>query len=327
MTATSNHPTGLPDQALPLHPLLQRSLSRLRDGIAHGDAQPQLLEHLDGVERGLGALRVEQDGLADELFTVYEQLGIVFSVTKALPNLKDEYAVLSVLHENLARSLACYHVGIYSGAGRRACVLVGQPIQGVPGIGEMIRELCDEHRAVVRRIDGAGSDLVELLVSPMIAGDVVVGAIVIARPEESRELRASDMSVVESLSNFCGDLIRNCRLLSELRTMSVSMVRSLVNAVDQKDKYTAGHSTRVAYFATMLATEIGLTGRDHRMLQWSALLHDVGKIGIRDDVLKKDGALTPEEFEHMKEHPVRSYDVVQGVPHRCRRAGRRAPSP
>ena len=51
------------------------------------------------------------------------------------------------------------------------------------------------------------------------------------------------------------------------------------------------------------------------MLQWSALLHDVGKIGIRDDVLKKTGKLTKEEFDHIKEHPVRSYQVVEGIPH------------
>ena len=95
---------------------------------------------------------------------------------------------------------------------------------------------------------------------------------------------------------------------------STAMVRSLVSAVDQKDEYTCGHSNRVAYYATLLGRALGLEEDEMRMLQWSALLHDVGKIGIRDDVLKKRGRLTKEEFEHIKEHPVRSYRVVQEVP-------------
>jgi HD-GYP domain-containing protein (c-di-GMP phosphodiesterase class II) len=95
--------------------------------------------------------------------------------------------------------------------------------------------------------------------------------------------------------------------------MSIAMVRSLVNAVDQKDEYTCGHSLRVAYYATELGKRLALSEVELQMLQWSALLHDVGKIGIRDAVLKKEGKLTEEEFDHIKEHPVRSYRVVAEV--------------
>ena len=122
------------------------------------------------------------------------------------------------------------------------------------------------------------------------------------------------MLLLKSLTAFCGDLIRNQRLVRELRTVSMSTVRALVNAVDQKDEYTSGHSMRVAYYATSLAREIGLDAGEIQMLQWSALLHDVGKIGIRDEVLKKPGKLTVEEFAHIQEHPVRSFQVVRGVP-------------
>ena len=124
----------------------------------------------------------------------------------------------------------------------------------------------------------------------------------------------SDMNLLESLAMFCGDLIRNQRLVLELRGMSIAMVRSLVNAIDQKDEYTSGHSLRVGYYATELGKRWGLAEADLQMLQWSALLHDVGKIGIRDSVLKKKGKLTAEEWAHIQEHPVRSHRVVQEVP-------------
>lgn len=94
----------------------------------------------------------------------------------------------------------------------------------------------------------------------------------------------------------------------------MDLVRALVSAVDQKDQYTSGHSNRVGFYSRLLGVKLGLKDDDLQMLEWSALLHDVGKIGIRDDVLKKPGKLTKEEFEHIKEHPVRSYEVVRQIP-------------
>ena len=120
--------------------------------------------------------------------------------------------------------------------------------------------------------------------------------------------------LVTALATFCGDLISNHRLSRELRQMSIAMVRALVNAIDQKDEYTSGHSVRVGYFASLLGSELGLGPVDLQMLEWSALLHDVGKIGIRDDVLQKTTRLSDEEFDHIKEHPVRSHKVVRQIP-------------
>ncbi|MCH7840157.1 MAG: HD-GYP domain-containing protein [Planctomycetes bacterium] len=156
--------------------------------------------------------------------------------------------------------------------------------------------------------------IAEVMAAPIFAGTALVCTIVLARSNGSPDFRASDMLLVESLSSFCGDLIRNQRLVREMRSMSVAMVRSLVSAVDQKDEYTCGHSLRVGYYATELGKRLKLRDVDLQMLQWSALLHDVGKIGIRDDVLKKEGKLTEEEFAHIKEHPVRSHRVIQEVP-------------
>ncbi|MEE9295297.1 MAG: HD-GYP domain-containing protein [Phycisphaerae bacterium] len=125
---------------------------------------------------------------------------------------------------------------------------------------------------------------------------------------------SGDMMLLDSLSCFCGDVVRNLRLLQELQQTSMDLVRTLVNAVDQKDPYTSGHSNRVGYYATLLGREVELEEKELRALEWSALLHDVGKIGIRDEVLKKAGKLTEEEFQHIKEHPVRGYEVVRENP-------------
>jgi HD-GYP domain-containing protein (c-di-GMP phosphodiesterase class II) len=190
---------------------------------------------------------------------------------------------------------------------------------------ETVVERARRERSVLVERPPAGAlpgEIAEVMVGPVFAGDrsesaaggSFVGAVVLSRGSSVEAFRASDMLLLEALTTFCGDLIRNHRLVRELHDMLIAMVRSLVNAVDQKDAYTSGHSVRVAYFATLLGRAVGVGGRDLRMLEWSALLHDVGKIGIRDNVLKKKGKLSAEEFDHIKEHPVRSHKVVQEVP-------------
>ena len=92
-----------------------------------------------------------------------------------------------------------------------------------------------------------------------------------------------------------------------------SYFATLAAALDARDPYTAGHSTRVAHYAVMIGREIGLGEGEISLLRKSALLHDIGKIGIRDDVLLKDGNLTDEEFELIKQHPVIGESILQKI--------------
>ncbi len=169
-------------------------------------------------------------------------------------------------------------------------------------------------RRPTRGSDGTATTIVEVLAAPVFCAEELVFVIVVARGPDTDEFRASDMNLADVLTAYCGDLIANFRLHHQLRQISVDLVRSLVSTVDQKDPYTSGHSIRVGYYATLLGCAIGLDAEALQMLEWSALLHDVGKIGIRDEVLKKTGRLTAEEFEHIKEHPIRSSEVVGRVP-------------
>jgi putative nucleotidyltransferase with HDIG domain len=88
----------------------------------------------------------------------------------------------------------------------------------------------------------------------------------------------------------------------------------LAGAVDEKDPYTRGHSDRVTKYSLMIAEEMGLDPGFLEILRVSAQLHDVGKIGIEDRILKKPGALTPEEFEIMKTHTTRGANILRPVP-------------
>jgi len=87
----------------------------------------------------------------------------------------------------------------------------------------------------------------------------------------------------------------------------------LAGAVDEKDPYTRGHSDRVTRYAIMIGQEMNLPATFLETLQISAQLHDVGKIGIEDRILKKPGALTAEEFEVMKTHTTKGANILREV--------------
>jgi len=99
----------------------------------------------------------------------------------------------------------------------------------------------------------------------------------------------------------------------ENRELFIGSIRMLAAAIDEKDPYTRGHSGRVAKYSVIIAEEMGLSAAEIEKLRVSALLHDVGKIGVDDRVLKKPGSLTEEEFGLMKQHPVKGANIMRPV--------------
>jgi len=97
------------------------------------------------------------------------------------------------------------------------------------------------------------------------------------------------------------------------RELFLGSIRMLAAAIDEKDPYTRGHSGRVAKYSIIIGDGLGLSAEDLDRLRIAALLHDVGKIGVDDRVLKKPGKLTDEEFELMKQHTVKGANIMRPV--------------
>jgi HD-GYP domain-containing protein (c-di-GMP phosphodiesterase class II) len=91
-------------------------------------------------------------------------------------------------------------------------------------------------------------------------------------------------------------------------------IRMLANAIDEKDPYTRGHSERVAYYSKVIAEHLGMSLEDVEKVHLSGIIHDVGKIGIEDKILRKAAALTEEEYEIMKQHPRKGEHILEAVP-------------
>jgi putative nucleotidyltransferase with HDIG domain len=116
-------------------------------------------------------------------------------------------------------------------------------------------------------------------------------------------------SVATILGIHCG----NIALYREQSEFFSSVVRALTSAIDAKDPYTCGHSDRVARLAVCIARQLGCDTDELNTIYLSGLLHDIGKIGIDDTVLRKPGPLTPAELEHIKTHPDLGCRILDGV--------------
>ena len=99
----------------------------------------------------------------------------------------------------------------------------------------------------------------------------------------------------------------------EMESAFEATVRSLIKAIEAKDPYTRGHAERVSKLSEMTARAYGLSGEQCRVIRYIALMHDVGKLGVSTAILAKPGKLTDEEYEHMKQHPVRGYEIVSEI--------------
>ncbi|GAB6877597.1 hypothetical protein JCM13210_23250 [Thermaerobacter litoralis] len=95
--------------------------------------------------------------------------------------------------------------------------------------------------------------------------------------------------------------------------MFLGTIRALALALEAKDRYTYGHADRVARLAVTIGRQLGLSDIQLEQLQYAGILHDIGKIGVRDEILNKPGKYSPEEYEEMKKHPVIGARIVDGV--------------
>jgi HD-GYP domain-containing protein (c-di-GMP phosphodiesterase class II) len=123
--------------------------------------------------------------------------------------------------------------------------------------------------------------------------------------------------LAQTFNNMAGDIesyIARLKLAAEEnRELFLGSIRMLAAAIDEKDPYTRGHSDRVAKYSVMIGQQLELPAKELDRLRISALLHDVGKIGVDDRVLKKPGALTAEEFQIMKQHPSKGANIMRPV--------------
>jgi HD-GYP domain-containing protein (c-di-GMP phosphodiesterase class II) len=150
----------------------------------------------------------------------------------------------------------------------------------------------------------------QLIVVSLCEGSRCFGYLVAVNHSRGRELGTVEANLLASVASILGIHCGNSDLYRRRAELLTGIVRALTSAIDAKDPYTCGHSDRVARVAERIAKHLDLDQRSLNTIYLSGLLHDIGKIGINDDVLRKPGPLTPAEFEHIKMHPELGYKIL-----------------
>ena len=136
----------------------------------------------------------------------------------------------------------------------------------------------------------------------------------------------NEVGVLADAFNQMGEEIQKAieeirRRAEENKELFMGSIRMLANAIDEKDPYTRGHSERVAYYSACVAKHLKMSPEEVERVHLSGIIHDVGKIGIEDKILRKAAALTDEEYEIMKQHPTKGEHILEAVPLLKEKAG------
>lgn len=174
----------------------------------------------------------------------------------------------------------------------------------------------DEHilrrridRQARRHFERAGLNII----CPLHGKAGLVGVLFLCDKRSAEVYTHNDAELIETLCGQAAASIENTRLYEDLQASYLNTVKSLVAALEAKDEYTKGHSERVAGYARAIAVEMNLSAKEAQLLYEVSLLHDVGKIGVSEQILNKKGKLTKAEFEHIQSHTVMGEKILSNV--------------
>lgn len=140
-----------------------------------------------------------------------------------------------------------------------------------------------------------------------------LGSLLIIR-DDQKPFTDEQQQTLEKLGDQVGVAMQSVMAVEEVNSLQIGSIQALSRSIDTKSRWTAGHSGRVAELSELLGTAIGMDERQLRRLVTSALLHDIGKIGIAETILDKPGRLTDDEFTTIKKHPELGFEITQSIP-------------
>lgn len=143
--------------------------------------------------------------------------------------------------------------------------------------------------------------------------DRPVGILEIARGTDQPSFDSDDRTLLNVCAAHIAASLDNGRLYQQLKDQNIQTIAALAAAIDARDPYTAGHSEQVRRYAVRLGEVLGLSAQRVEYIHYGALLHDIGKIGIRDYILLKPGPLTEEEYAIMQTHPTIGADILRKI--------------
>ena len=175
-------------------------------------------------------------------------------------------------------------------------------------IGTMSDQLSPRSLSFARELEAQS-----FICCPIICEGRSIGILAVDNLKSKRALVESDLSLLLGIAHVVGISIRNVELLDDRNRQLQSVLQTLAASIDARDPLTAGHSTKVTEYAAGICQELELDQEQCEVIRVAALLHDYGKIGVPDAILKKPGRLTREEYDIVKTHAMKSRHILEQI--------------
>ncbi len=247
----------------------------------------------------------------------YDNLDLILehTVSFAQDTLKSERIYLLILEngELVIRASS----GIPKDIAERISIQMGDSIEG-----KVFKEkgpvLVQDIEQVGWLKDGVDSDFESFITFPMIfvglnSSDIPLGIINVGDKTDGIPFSEHDLKALSFIANTASIAIKNQQNRIVLEKTYFNATKALIVALEARDKYTKGHSIRVMEYAESIAIKLGLEEKTVKNIRDAAILHDIGKIGVRDSVLLKPGRLSREEAEHINKHPEISEEIIKPI--------------
>jgi putative nucleotidyltransferase with HDIG domain len=184
-----------------------------------------------------------------------------------------------------------------------------------PKIHQLIDEVIQDDRPLIIANNGGGfkrlpQEMLSFMLAPLKIRSKVLGVLMATIYQGNHRFSEKDLFYLDFMSKKASTGIENLALYENIYNNLLSTLYAFVKAIEARDPYTKQHSSRVTLIAVTLAKAMGCSGEDCEILNVSGMLHDIGKIGIRDDILLKPGRLNEEEYRIIQQHPVIGYEIM-----------------
>lgn len=154
-------------------------------------------------------------------------------------------------------------------------------------------------------------DISSFVVAPLVVNERIIG--VLSADRSTRSVSPKDLEDLSIFTNNISETLLKAQLREEVENSYLNTVKALVQAIEEKDSYTRGHSERVARLSVLIGNHLGMDKKEIEFLRLGCLLHDVGKIGISEEIVRKESELSNEEYAIIKEHPEKGEEIARPI--------------
>ena len=266
------------------------------------------------------------DSIGQELADSYEEISLLYTMTSSMNSVNHPERFIELACNELLQTLPYEWVGVKLNLGKRLPT-PGNALVFASNVSQVASELDFEVATIMERLRPGvtvianGTDAVTnqfgpaTIIEPIINDDAVIGVLIAANKQGNDGSASSvDIKLLSATASQLCIFIENAMLYEDLNATFLGTLEALTTSIDAKDKYTCGHSQRVALLTAQLADAFGLNADQVDRFRIAGLVHDIGKIGVPEHVLTKTGGLTVQEYTAIQKHPEIGAHILRDIP-------------